>query len=163
MIWLGSASFASPSWDYWLLIRRSISDPTDKACAPRCDSAELGAAAGLCWTIKESSSRQKGRRGLTIAKGGPRMAGSLQELLRPIVHLRSGRRRTRGPVGTSRSDGSLSGDYALRCAYASSRQLSTTVIASARETDAPLSSPFSKSPSIQPNWFVTCARHTPGC
>jgi len=52
--------------------------------------------------------------------------------------------------------------HARRGTSASSRQPAAIAKASVKDSVAPLSSPFSKSPSMQPSWFVTCARHTTG-
>ena len=59
----------SPPWDHWLLIRRSICDPTDMAFyvtfAPDVTPlAELAAVAGLRWTIEECFQSAKGETGL---------------------------------------------------------------------------------------------------
>jgi SRSO17 transposase len=59
----------SPPWDYWLLVRRSISDPTDMAFyvtfAPdTTELKELAAVAGLRWTIGECFQSAKGEAGL---------------------------------------------------------------------------------------------------
>lgn len=59
----------APPWDHWLLIRRSISDPSDMAFyvtfGPHTTSlAELAAVAGLRWTIEECFQSAKGETGL---------------------------------------------------------------------------------------------------
>ena len=59
----------SPPWDYWLLIRRSIDDPTDMAFYVTFGPAvttlsELAAVAGLRWTIGECFQSAKGETGL---------------------------------------------------------------------------------------------------
>jgi hypothetical protein len=59
----------SPPWDHWLLIRRSISDPTDMAFyvtfGPHVtELQELAAVAGLRWTIEECFQSAKGETGL---------------------------------------------------------------------------------------------------
>jgi SRSO17 transposase len=59
----------SPPWDHWLLIRRSIADPTDMAFyvtfAPHVtELKELAAVAGLRWTIEECFQSAKGETGL---------------------------------------------------------------------------------------------------
>jgi SRSO17 transposase len=59
----------SPPWDHWLLIRRSISDPTDMAFyvtfGPHVTELnELAAVAGLRWTIEECFQSAKGETGL---------------------------------------------------------------------------------------------------
>ncbi len=59
----------SPPWDHWLLIRRSISDPTDMAFyvtfgSREMELKELAAVAGLRWTIEECFQSAKGEAGL---------------------------------------------------------------------------------------------------
>ena len=59
----------SPPWDHWLLIRRSIADPTEMAFyvtfGPHTtDLKELAAVAGLRWTIEECFQSAKGETGL---------------------------------------------------------------------------------------------------
>lgn len=59
----------SPPWDHWLLIRRSIADPTDMAFyvtfGPHITGLnELAAVAGLRWTIEECFQSAKGETGL---------------------------------------------------------------------------------------------------
>ena len=59
----------APPWDHWLLIRRSISDPTDMAFyvtfGPHTtELQELAAVAGLRWTIEECFQSAKGETGL---------------------------------------------------------------------------------------------------
>jgi SRSO17 transposase len=59
----------SPPWDHWLLIRRSICDPTDMAFyvtfGPHTtDLRELAAVAGLRWTVEECFQSAKGETGL---------------------------------------------------------------------------------------------------
>ena len=59
----------SPPWDHWLLIRRSIADPTDMAFyvtfGPHVTELnELAAVAGLRWTIEECFQSAKGETGL---------------------------------------------------------------------------------------------------
>lgn len=59
----------SPPWDHWLLIRRSIADPTDMAFYVTfgpdvTELPELAAVAGLRWTIEESFQSAKGETGL---------------------------------------------------------------------------------------------------
>jgi SRSO17 transposase len=59
----------APPWDHWLLIRRSITDPTDMAFyvtfgLHTTDLKELAAVAGLRWTIEECFQSAKGETGL---------------------------------------------------------------------------------------------------
>jgi SRSO17 transposase len=59
----------SPPWDHWLLIRRSIVDPTEMAFyvtfGPHTtDLKALAAVAGLRWTIEECFQSAKGETGL---------------------------------------------------------------------------------------------------
>jgi SRSO17 transposase len=59
----------APPWDHWLLIRRSIADPTDLAFyatfGPHLTELhELAAVAGLRWTIEECFQSAKGETGL---------------------------------------------------------------------------------------------------
>ena len=59
----------SPPWDHWLLIRRSIADPTDMAFYVTfgpdiTELPELAAVAGLRWTIEECFQSAKGEAGL---------------------------------------------------------------------------------------------------
>ena len=59
----------SPPWDHWLLIRRSIADPTDMAFYVTfgpdvTELKELAAVAGLRWTIEECFQSAKGETGL---------------------------------------------------------------------------------------------------
>ena len=59
----------SPPWDHWLLIRRSISDPTDMAFyvtfgPHETELKELAAVAGSRWTIEECFQSAKGETGL---------------------------------------------------------------------------------------------------
>jgi SRSO17 transposase len=59
----------SPPWDHWLLIRRSIADPTDMAFYVTfgpdvTELPELAAVAGLRWTIEECFQSAKGETGL---------------------------------------------------------------------------------------------------
>ncbi len=58
-----------PGWDYWLLVRRSITDPTDLAyyvcfCPAGAPLAELVRVAGTRWAIEESFETAKGEVGL---------------------------------------------------------------------------------------------------
>ena len=58
-----------PGWDYWLLVRRSIADPTDLAyyvcfCPAGTPLGELVRAAGTRWAIEESFESAKGEVGL---------------------------------------------------------------------------------------------------
>jgi SRSO17 transposase len=58
-----------PGWDYWLLVRRSRTDPTDRAyyvcfCPADTPLAELVRVAGTRWTIEEGFERAKGEVGL---------------------------------------------------------------------------------------------------
>ena len=58
-----------PSWDYWLLVRRSLTDPTDLAyyvcfCPAETPLAELVGVAGTRWAIEESFESAKGEVGL---------------------------------------------------------------------------------------------------
>jgi SRSO17 transposase len=58
-----------PGWDYWLLVRRSLVDPTDVAyyvcfCPAGTPLAELVRAAGTRWAIEESFESAKGEVGL---------------------------------------------------------------------------------------------------
>jgi SRSO17 transposase len=59
----------APPWEHWLLIRRSICDPTDMAFyvtfAPHTSELrDLAAVAGLRWTIEECFQSAKGETGL---------------------------------------------------------------------------------------------------
>jgi SRSO17 transposase len=56
-------------WDYWLLVRRSVADPTDLAyyvcfCPADTSLAELVRVAGTRWAIEESFESAKGEVGL---------------------------------------------------------------------------------------------------
>jgi SRSO17 transposase len=58
-----------PGWDYWLLVRRSLADPTDLAyyvccCPADTPLAELVRVAGTRWAIEESFETAKGEVGL---------------------------------------------------------------------------------------------------
>ncbi len=58
-----------PGWDYWLLVRRSLADPTDLAyyvcfCPAETPLAELVRVAGTRWAIEESFEKAKGEVGL---------------------------------------------------------------------------------------------------
>jgi SRSO17 transposase len=58
-----------PGWDYWLLVRRSLIDPTDLAyyvcfCPAATPLAELVRVAGTRWAIEESFESAKGEVGL---------------------------------------------------------------------------------------------------
>jgi SRSO17 transposase len=58
-----------PGWDYWLLVRRSLIDPTDLAyyvcfCPADTPLAELVRVAGTRWAIEESFESAKGEVGL---------------------------------------------------------------------------------------------------
>lgn len=58
-----------PGWDYWLLVRRSLTDPTDRAyyvcfCPAGTPLAELVRVAGTRWAIEESFESAKGEVGL---------------------------------------------------------------------------------------------------
>jgi SRSO17 transposase len=58
-----------PGWDYWLLVRRSLADPTDRAyyvCFGPAGTplAELVRVAGTRWAIEESFESAKGEVGL---------------------------------------------------------------------------------------------------
>jgi SRSO17 transposase len=58
-----------PGWDYWLLVRRSVADPTDLAyyvcfCPAGTLLAELVRVAGTRWAIEESFESAKGEVGL---------------------------------------------------------------------------------------------------
>ncbi len=58
-----------PGWDYWLLVRRSLADPTDLAyyvcfCPAGTALAELVRVAGTRWAIEESFESAKGEVGL---------------------------------------------------------------------------------------------------
>jgi SRSO17 transposase len=58
-----------PGWDYWLLVRRSLSDPTDRAyyvcfCPAGTPLAKLVRVAGTRWAIEESFETAKGEVGL---------------------------------------------------------------------------------------------------
>src|SRR3954454_16259632 len=58
-----------PGWDYWLLVRRSLTDPTDRAyyvcfCPADTPLAELVRVAGTRWTIEEGFESAKGEVGL---------------------------------------------------------------------------------------------------
>jgi SRSO17 transposase len=58
-----------PGWDYWLLVRRSLSDPTDLAyyvcfCPADTPLAQLVAVAGTRWAIEECFESAKGEVGL---------------------------------------------------------------------------------------------------
>lgn len=59
----------APGWDYWLLVRRSLTDPTDLAyyvcfCRAATSLAELVQVAGTRWAIEESFESAKGEVGL---------------------------------------------------------------------------------------------------
>jgi SRSO17 transposase len=58
-----------PGWDYWLLVRRSLTDPTERAyyvcfCPTGTSLAELVRVAGTRWAIEESFESAKGEVGL---------------------------------------------------------------------------------------------------
>ncbi len=58
-----------PGWDYWLLVRRSLAEPTDLAyyvcfCPAGTALAELVRVAGTRWAIEESFESAKGEVGL---------------------------------------------------------------------------------------------------
>jgi SRSO17 transposase len=58
-----------PGWDYWLLVRRSLADPTDRAyyvcfCPAGTPLAELVRIAGTRWAIEECFESAKGEVGL---------------------------------------------------------------------------------------------------
>ena len=58
-----------PGWDYWLLVRRSVADPTELAyyvcfCPAGTPLAELVRVAGSRWVIEESFETAKGEVGL---------------------------------------------------------------------------------------------------
>ena len=58
-----------PGWDYWLLVRRSVADPTERAyyvcfCPAGTPLAELVRVAGSRWAIEESFETAKGEVGL---------------------------------------------------------------------------------------------------
>jgi SRSO17 transposase len=58
-----------PGWDYWLLVRRSVADPTELAyyvcfCPVGTSLAELVRVAGTRWAIEESFESAKGEVGL---------------------------------------------------------------------------------------------------
>src|SRR5919202_7048061 len=58
-----------PGWEYWLLVRRSVADPTDLAyyvcfCPTGTPLAELVRVAGSRWAIEESFESAKGEVGL---------------------------------------------------------------------------------------------------
>ena len=58
-----------PGWDYWLLARRSLTDPTDRAyyvcfCPAGTPLAELVRVAGTRWAIEECFESAKGEVGL---------------------------------------------------------------------------------------------------
>jgi len=58
-----------PGWDYWLLVRRSVADPTDLAyyvcfCPAGTPLGELVRVAGTRWAIEESFESAKGEVGL---------------------------------------------------------------------------------------------------
>jgi SRSO17 transposase len=58
-----------PGWDYWLLVRRSLSDPTDLAyyicfCPAETPLEQLVRVAGTRWAIEESFESAKGEVGL---------------------------------------------------------------------------------------------------
>ena len=58
-----------PGWDYWLLVRRSLTDPTDRAyyvcfCPTGTSLAALVRVAGTRWAIEESFESAKGEVGL---------------------------------------------------------------------------------------------------
>jgi len=58
-----------PGWDYWLLVRRSVADPTELAyyvcfCPAGTPLAELVRVAGSRWAIEESFETAKGEVGL---------------------------------------------------------------------------------------------------
>jgi SRSO17 transposase len=59
----------APGWDYWLLVRRSIADPTERAyyvcfCPAGTPLPELVRVAGTRWAIEESFESAKGEVGL---------------------------------------------------------------------------------------------------
>ena len=58
-----------PGWDYWLLVRRSLADPTDRAyyvcfCPAGTPLAQLVRVASTRWAIEESFESAKGEVGL---------------------------------------------------------------------------------------------------
>jgi SRSO17 transposase len=58
-----------PGWDYWLLVRRSLADPTDLAyyvcfCPAETSLEQLAQVAGTRWAIEESFESAKGAVGL---------------------------------------------------------------------------------------------------
>jgi SRSO17 transposase len=58
-----------PGWDYWLLVRRSLTDPTDRAyyvcfCPAETSLEQLVRVAGTRWAIEESFESAKGEVGL---------------------------------------------------------------------------------------------------
>ena len=58
-----------PGWDYWLLVRRSLTDPTDRAyyvcfCPAGTALAELVRVAGTRWAVEECFESAKGEVGL---------------------------------------------------------------------------------------------------
>jgi SRSO17 transposase len=58
-----------PGWDYWLLVRRSLTDPTDRAyyvcfCPAKTSLEQLVRVAGTRWAIEESFESAKGAVGL---------------------------------------------------------------------------------------------------
>ncbi len=67
--WLPLAAPMLPAWRRWLLVRRSVSDPTDLTAfvvfAPQTTSlAEAVRAAGMRWTVESSFEAAKGEVGL---------------------------------------------------------------------------------------------------
>lgn len=67
--WVPIRPLADPAWGYWLLVRRSVSDPTDLAyyvCfAPAATTLpDLVRVAGTRWTIEECLESAKGEVGL---------------------------------------------------------------------------------------------------
>src|SRR5215212_9515281 len=63
-----------PGWDYWLLVRRSLADPTDLAyyvcfCPAETSLAELVRVAGTRWAIEKSFESAKGEVGLDHYEG----------------------------------------------------------------------------------------------
>ena len=67
--WLPLAAPMLPAWRRWLLVRRSVSDPTELTAfvvfAPQATTlAEMGHTAGARWTIESSFEAAKGEVGL---------------------------------------------------------------------------------------------------
>jgi SRSO17 transposase len=67
--WVPIRALPEPGWEYWLLVRRSIADPTELAyyvcfCPAGTPLGELVRVAGTRWAIEESFESAKGEVGL---------------------------------------------------------------------------------------------------